>query len=176
MHYTLVAQPGRYPIRRQHSTPALVYRTRQQRLTLAFVCTLLLHRVQLILLSHIFRRGSRASRKPSPNRLNASTVRKIAIPGKRHSQGLISKIIRPAFRSQPQLGVGGCVPSPRKLSEASAMIDVPTLSVEVTMRGAMQLGRMCRHSRRGSRTARALAASTYVRVLTDSTLPRTMRA
>ena len=72
------------------------------------------------------------------------------------------RIIRPAFRSQPQLGVGAVSRSPRKLSEASAMIDVPTLSVEVTMMGAMQFGRMCRHSKRGSCTARALAASMYV--------------
>src|SRR5215470_15844712 len=174
MHYTLVAQPGRYPIRRHYLTPALVYRTRQRRLTPTLICTLLLCRVQ-ILLSYIFRRGSSASRKPSPKRLKASTVRKIAIPGKRQIHGLISRIIRPAFRSQPQLGVGGCVPSPRKLSEASAMIDVPTLSVDVTMMGAMQLGRMCPHSKRKSRTARALAASIYVRALIESTLPRTMR-
>src|SRR5215831_2347370 len=126
--------------------------------------------------AHIFRRGSSASRRPSPKRLKARTLRKMAAPGKRQIQGLISRIIRPALRSQPQLGVGGCVPSPRKLSEASAMIDVPTLSVEVTMRGAMQLGRICRHSKRGSRTARALAASMYVRALTESTLPRTIRA
>jgi hypothetical protein len=34
-------------------------------------------------------------------------VIKIAMPGKTQSPGLISMIIRPAFKSQPQLGVGG---------------------------------------------------------------------
>src|SRR5712691_10808630 len=48
MHYTLVAQPGRYPTRRQLSTPALVHRTRQQRLTPTLVCTLWLGRIQLL--------------------------------------------------------------------------------------------------------------------------------
>src|SRR5439155_26020902 len=113
--------------------------------------------------SYTFKRGSSASRKPSPKRLKANTVRKIAIPGTIRTQGLISRTIRLAFRSQPQLGVGGCVPRPRKLSEASAMIETPTLNVEVTRIGAMQFGRICRHSKRTSRTASALAASTYVR-------------
>src|SRR5512145_2540780 len=96
----------------------------------------------------------------SPKRLKASTVRKMARPGTMHIQGLISRTIRFAFRSQPQLGVGGCVPRPRNLSEASAMIETPTLNVEVTRIGARQFGRICRHSKRTSRTASALAAST----------------
>src|SRR5258707_8288328 len=63
-------------------------------------------------------RGSRASRRPSPKRLNPSTVTKMARPGNRESQALAWMKVTLALRSQPQLGVGGWVPSPRKLKEA----------------------------------------------------------
>ena len=42
---------------------------------------------------------------------------KIAIPGKIAIQGLSSMNTTLARKSQPQLGVGGCVPSPRKLND-----------------------------------------------------------
>src|SRR2546428_6506507 len=60
-------------------------------------------------------RGSRASRRPSPKRLKPSTVTKMARPGNSDSQRLSWMKATLALRSQPQLGVGGWVPSPRKL-------------------------------------------------------------
>src|SRR5262249_57569352 len=91
------------------------------------------------------RRGSSASRSPSPKRLKPRTVTKIASPGKSASQALAWMNATLALRSQPQLGVGGCVPRPRKLSVASTMIDVAMPSVVVTMIGARQFGKTCRN-------------------------------
>src|SRR6185436_12581941 len=89
-----------------------------------------------------FSRGSSASRRPSPKRLKPSTVTKMARPGKSDSQRLAWMKATLALRSQPQLGVGGWVPSPRNDSVASTMIDVAMPSVVVTMIGARQLGKM----------------------------------
>ena len=81
-----------------------------------------------------------------------------------------------AFRSQPQLGVGGCVPRPGNDSVASTMIEVAMPSVVVTMIGARQFGRTWRTRIHGSRTPTARHASMYSFSLIDSTLPRTRRA
>src|SRR5712691_1070105 len=110
---------------------------------LHFLNTTFNRRVQghgLLLCRQTFRRGSRASRSPSPSRLKANTVTRIARPGKIVIHGLISMSVRFCFKSQPQVGVGGCVPKPRKLSDASMTMAVPILSVEVTIIGARQLG------------------------------------
>src|SRR6185295_15493634 len=106
-----------------------------------------------------FSRGSSASRRPSPNRLNPSTVTKMARPGKSESHGLAWMKATLALRSQPQLGVGGCVPRPRKLSVASTMIEVAMPRVVVTIIGARQFGRTWRARISGSRTPRARQAS-----------------
>ena len=87
-----------------------------------------------------FSRGSSASRRPSPKRLKPSTVTKIARPGNSDSQALAWMKETLALRSQPQLGVGGWVPRPRKDSVASTMIEVAMPSVVVTMIGARQFG------------------------------------
>src|SRR5207245_2136892 len=100
-------------------------------------------------------RGSSASRRPSPKRLKPSTVTKMARPGKSDSQGVAWMNATLAFRSHPQLGVGGCVPSPRKDSVASTMMEVAIPRVVVTMIGARQLGRTWRTRMRGERTPRA---------------------
>src|SRR5690349_3208618 len=49
-----------------------------------------------------FKRGSSASRKPSPNRLNPSTPSKSAKPGAITSQGANSIRVRPSFNMLPQ--------------------------------------------------------------------------
>src|SRR2546428_7423421 len=100
----------------------------------------------------------------------------MASPGKSDSQALAWVKEMLALRSQPQLGVGGWVPRPRKLRVASTMIDVAMPSVVVTMMGARQFGRTWRKRIQGSRTPRARQASTYSFSLMDSTLPRTRRA
>src|ERR1700752_4864967 len=95
-----------------------------------------------------FNRGSKASRKPSPNMLNARVVKKMASPGNTTIQGFTSMNTKFAFKSHPQLGVGGWVPNPRKLSEDSIRMDVAIDRVLVTIRGAMQFGRICRNNSR----------------------------
>src|SRR5207247_9916359 len=57
--------------------------------------------------------GSRTSRRPSPIRLNASTVSMMARPGNTEIQGAVSRYVRPALSMLPHDGVGGCADSPR---------------------------------------------------------------
>src|SRR2546422_605657 len=57
--------------------------------------------------------GSRTSRRPSPIRLNASTVSMMARPGKTEIQGAVSRYVRPSLSMLPHDGVGGCADSPR---------------------------------------------------------------
>jgi hypothetical protein len=54
-----------------------------------------------------FCRGSRASRRPSPTKLNAMTVTRIATPGKMPIHGACSKKLRPSLSIRPQAGLGG---------------------------------------------------------------------
>src|SRR6185503_8169805 len=117
--------------------------------------------------SGYFRRGSRASRRPSPKRLKPRTVTKMAMPGKSEIHGFDWMNATFALRSQPQLGVGGCVPGRRKESVASTMIEVAVPSVVVTMIGARQLGRTWRSKIFQSRTPRARHASMYSFSLMD---------
>ena len=56
--------------------------------------------------------GSSVSERPSPRRLRPSTVRMMAKPGKSARWG--ARIIRVCASNsmRPQLGIGGCAPSP----------------------------------------------------------------
>src|SRR5690606_2085437 len=74
-------------------------------------------------------RGSSASRKPSPRRLKPSTTRKIAPPGKIDIQGACVMKFFAVFSIEPQDGLGGCWPRPRKERLASAMMAVATVIV-----------------------------------------------
>ena len=60
----------------------------------------------------------------------------------------------------PQLGFGGCVPMPRKLSDASSRMAEATHSVISTTIGAEMFGTMWRKMIIGVRTPTAIAAST----------------
>ena len=60
----------------------------------------------------------------------------------------------------PQLGLGGCVPMPRKLSDASSRMAEATHSVISTTMGAAMLGTMWRKMITGVLTPTATAAST----------------
>jgi hypothetical protein len=65
-------------------------------------------------------RGSSTSRRVSPSRLNPSTARKMARPGKIPAHG--SWVTCPwaaAVSMPPQLGTSGGTPTPRKLRDAS---------------------------------------------------------
>src|SRR3546814_17443446 len=79
--------------------------------------------------------GSSASRSPSPKRLMASTVIRMARPGKvttHHARVMNS---RASASMAPHSGVGGCAPWPRKPSAAASRIAVDK------HRGAWKIGR-----------------------------------
>src|SRR2546428_13059487 len=87
--------------------------------------------------------GSHASRSVSPNRLNPSTARLIARPGKIASQGACSMNARPVLLSiKPHDGVGGWGPRPRNESVASIRMALPSQIEAITRIGAVTLGRM----------------------------------
>ena len=107
-------------------------------------------------------RASRAnaSRSPSPKMLNATTVRKMAMPG-----GMAGQIVRSMLSSasrniRPQLAWPASAPMPKKLRAASASTACANSSVVCTMSGGATLGRMCRHITRRSDAPAARAPST----------------
>ncbi|KAI3491005.1 hypothetical protein L1887_45172 [Cichorium endivia] len=71
-----------------------------------------------------------ASRSPSPSRLNASTVRKMARLGKIATCGAITISALASFSIAPHSGVGGCAPSPRNDRLAAEIIDTPMRMVK----------------------------------------------
>ena len=76
-------------------------------------------------------RGSRASRKPSPSKLKASTVMIITKAGGHISQGCSTRIDALVASDSifPQEGSGCWMPSPIKLSTDSATIKLGTANV-----------------------------------------------
>src|SRR5262249_1969896 len=68
------------------------------------------------------RRGSRRSRKPSPNRLTESTTRASATPGAKIVHGARPRKSRLWAIMLPQVGMSGGVPAPRNDSAASIKI------------------------------------------------------
>src|SRR5690606_17384527 len=121
-------------------------------------------------------RGSRASRRPSPSRLKASTVTTIVSPGNVATHHALSSVSRPSATMFPQVGVGGATPSPRKERPASRTIVFPIPSVAATMTGASTLGTRCRRMIRQRPNPSARAAITNSRSLRLSTSPRTILA
>src|SRR6516225_9844057 len=87
-------------------------------------------------------RGSRASRNPSPSRLNDSTKLKIARPGHTAIHGACERKWLAVLSMLPQLGAGGCWPRPRNDRLASAIIAAAIARVTCTTMGAAMLGRM----------------------------------
>src|SRR5574337_1400442 len=81
------------------------------------------------------RRGSRASRNPSPSRLYARTVTRMAIPGKTESHQAISMFAFPSVRMLPHVGVGGRTPRPRKERPASVRMAPATPRMAETRTG-----------------------------------------
>src|SRR5690606_1125798 len=112
---------------------------------------------------------SRASRSASPRRLNDSEVSTMAMPGKITSQGASRKYDWLSLMMPPQLGAGGCTPTPRNDSDASSSTVVEMPSVPNTIRVLTRCGRMWRNSVRKVPTPRAPAASTNSRCRIDST-------
>ena len=87
--------------------------------------------------------GSRASLRPSPTMLKAKTTSMIARPGAKDNTGVVSRYRYPSLTIAPQAAPGGAIPTPRKLSAASAKMADPIIMVIKTMRGGKQLGATC---------------------------------
>ena len=83
--------------------------------------------------------------------------------------GASNRCERPASSIVPQLGVGGCTPRPRKLSDASAMIAPAMPSVACTTTAGSAVGRTWR------RTIRAGAGAERARRLDELELARAQR-
>ena len=67
-------------------------------------------------------RGSRTSRTPSPSRLKANTVTRIARPGNTPIHQAVVRKPWASYSMRPQEGSGGCTPSPRNDRAASDRI------------------------------------------------------
>ena len=77
--------------------------------------------------------------------------------GDQHQVGNDRREATPSEIMMPQLGVGGCTPSPMKLSPASSRIAFGIARVAATMRGASVFGRRClRMKPRAPRAARGM--------------------
>src|SRR5688572_8416047 len=124
----------------------------------------------------LFRRGSAASRSPSPTRLYEVTVKKIANPGKAASHQPLGRMSRALERMDPQLATEGGTPNPRKLKVDSMRIAEATPNVAATRTGARVFGSTCRKMVRQSDAPKALAATTYSRDFVFNTSPRVRRA
>src|SRR5215212_5299353 len=92
------------------------------------------------------RRGSRASRRPSPTKFTESTARAIAMPGKMIACCPWTKTPKPLRKASvsiaPHSGVGARAPRPRNESAATSRIAVASVRVACTMRGAVLFGSM----------------------------------
>src|SRR5215470_13805536 len=104
--------------------------------------------------------GSSASRRPSPTRFSDSTTTKIASPGQIAIHGALVRKRCAALSMLPQDGAGGCWPSPRNDSAASAMIAAAIDSVACTRSAGRMLGRMWNSAMRQGGLPIARAAST----------------
>ena len=102
-------------------------------------------------------RGSSASRRPSPKRLNDSTAKNIAKPGQNAIHGAWAMKRWAVLSMEPHDGAGGCWPSPKKDRLASAMMAVAIEMVACTISAGRMLGRICFRAMRmgGLPTARA---------------------
>src|SRR5919112_722718 len=87
-------------------------------------------------------RGSRASRRPSPMRLVASTVAKRKDPAKTEIHQACCSLGWPLLTMLPHVGVRGGTPAPRKDSDASERIANATTNVPCTINGDSELAKM----------------------------------
>src|SRR5581483_10871507 len=119
--------------------------------------------------------GSKASRSPSPSRLNARTVMKIAVPGTIRYSGSIWKVPIAELIIAPQDGVGSFTPTPRKESPASNRMFAGISRVAYTRIGASRLGSSSRTMIRPGRAPSERAAATNSRSRSAMVWPRTIR-
>src|SRR5262245_5598367 len=119
--------------------------------------------------------GLSASLSPSPIRLSASTVSRIATPGMAVRYHSVRSISRPAPIIEPQL-ITLASPRPRKASADSVRMAVATMIDAVTMIGAAALGRIWRKIMRQSPMPTARQACTNSRCRSAMNSARTRRA
>ncbi|SMB69836.1 Uncharacterised protein [Acinetobacter baumannii] len=122
-------------------------------------------------------RGSKASRRPSPIKLIASTASTIAAPAGIHCQGYCSRMLtlRATLIRLPQVAVGGCTPRPRKESPASSKIALATPKVAYTTSTSTVFGSRWRRMMRLGRAPMATAADTKSCSRRDRSLALTSR-
>src|SRR5262249_49107307 len=101
-------------------------------------------------MAYVYRmvRGSSASRRPSPTRLNASVVRNRKSPGNTTTPRAPGKIDRAAESILPHDGVVAAPPTPRNESAASNRMLFGMMSVVNTSRGATPFGSPSRNMMR----------------------------
>jgi hypothetical protein len=104
--------------------------------------------------------GSSASRSPSPNRLIAITVMRMARPGSVTSHGSERMNSRASASIAPHSESGGCAPRPRKPSAAASRMASDMPSAAWMMSGARQLGSTVRSISRSGPTPETRAAVT----------------
>src|SRR6266566_5121374 len=121
--------------------------------------------------------GSSRTRSQSPKSWVARTIRRMHSPGNTVSHHWPAiKVGRASESMRPHAGSGGGTPTPRKLSDASAMMTTPTVRLASTVAVFMTFGRMCFLITR-SLLAPAISASfTKSRSRRVNTSPRITRA
>src|SRR6266545_2744737 len=121
--------------------------------------------------------GSSRTRNQSPKSWVARTIRRMQSPGNTVSHHCPAiKVERASESMRPQAGCGGGTPTPRKLSEASAMMTTPTVRLASTVAVFMTFGRMCRLITRHLLAPAISASFTNSRSRRVSTSPRMTRA
>ena len=100
----------------------------------------------------------------------------MATLGAMESHGSENRYFLPRTTIRPQLALGGCAPTPRKLKDASDKIADGIFKVNSTIRDGMQFGRMCRNMMTHFFTPMLRAASTYSFSFKERVWERTMRA
>jgi len=68
----------------------------------------------------------------------------IAIPGQKLNHQAVARYILPSPTIKPQAGVGGGIPTPKKLKDDSSKMTNAVWSVIRTRRLGTTLGKMCR--------------------------------
>ena len=78
--------------------------------------------------------------RPSAMKLNPRMVTNIAKPGNKVIHQAMPSVDLDSIRIFPQLGIGGCTPSPRKLKLDSSKIAPAIPKVALTRTGPIALG------------------------------------
>ena len=107
------------------------------------------------------KRGSSLSLSQSPNKFSDMTVSIMATPGKVDiHQTPPANLSRPSETIDPQAGVGGGTPAPKKLRVDSKRITIPTWRVATTINVLIVPGNMCMNKIRAVDAPETLARDT----------------